>query len=281
MAENGSIDGGMTTSRSPVHPVGRVLRAVRTRRRRRVRCRACRNAQAASVSSLRVSRPTWQRHTTRTPRRAEAVDHAGGLRVVQQHDVAGADQGEHLGDVGVDDPLVAGALVRSPRGPPSPGSPCRRLCRRFVMAKNSGSPSRTSHRFSICAPSPVRQQRLEHLGDAATVGRGVDVPDRAVPERQPGLAPPQSARRRARSGVRMLASSSSGSALTSTSCIRTSFPRVAGAPDKPPPHVRHALSVRELREMVPCGRRNQSAAAGAPPTVQRTTASASDCSLQR
>ena len=32
--------------------------------------------------------------------------------------------------------------------------------------------------------SPVRQQGLEHLGDAATVGRRVHVPDRAVPERR-------------------------------------------------------------------------------------------------
>ena len=32
---------------------------------------------------------------------------------------------------------------------------------------------------------PVREQGLEHLGDAATVGRRVHVPDRAVPERRP------------------------------------------------------------------------------------------------
>ena len=38
--------------------------------------------------------------------------------------------------------------------------------------------------LDLRAPA-VRQQRLEHLGDAAAVGGGVDVPDRAVPEARP------------------------------------------------------------------------------------------------
>src|SRR4029450_8907969 len=43
--------------------------------------------------------------------RPETVDHACGLGVVEQYEVASADQGGHLGRVGAQDPLVAGVLV--------------------------------------------------------------------------------------------------------------------------------------------------------------------------
>ena len=113
--------------------------------------------------------------------RPEAVDHACGLGVVQEHDVAAVDQGEHLGDVGADDPFVAGTLVLAEWT-----AVARDTMQQVVQAFRDGEELRLAveHHPSILdlRPTPVRKQRLEHLSDAPTMGRRVDMPDRAIPE---------------------------------------------------------------------------------------------------
>ena len=47
--------------------------------------------------------------------RAKPIDHAGRLGVVEEHDVAGVDQPEHLREVGTEHPFVGGALARAER----------------------------------------------------------------------------------------------------------------------------------------------------------------------
>ena len=153
LAENGSIDGGMMTSRVPVHPVRHVLRPgehegvgafeVGPEERPRLiglvvaRCRARRDS-----ATRRGPRP----HGGRRPcRRSEG---RAAARCRGRRPGRSSRRGWRRG------PARSRRAPARPSGPPSPGSPCRRLCRRLVMAKNSGSPSSTSHRFSICAPCP-------------------------------------------------------------------------------------------------------------------------------
>ena len=151
LALNGSIDGGMITTRS----CGTQSGTYSCREKMNASAGSMygrRNAHPRSVSSLVVSRPTWQRQTTRAEL-AQAVDHAGGLRVVEQHDVAGADHCLAIGEVVVEQPDVVLALLSAERAA-VPGEPCSKLCSRLVMAKNSVSPSRTSQRVSTWAPRP-------------------------------------------------------------------------------------------------------------------------------
>ena len=118
----------------------------------------------------------------------KAVDHAGGLGVVEQNDVAGADHVDHRGDVGIDDPLVAGSFACA-EGTAIAGVTMQQV----VHALGD----REELRFAVedqppvldLRPPAVGQQCLEHLGDAAPVGGGVDVPDRAAPEFRPGPRP--------------------------------------------------------------------------------------------
>ena len=116
--------------------------------------------------------------------RPEAVDHARGLGIVQQHDVAVVDQGEHLGDVGADDPFVAGTLVLAEWT-----AVARVAMQQVVQALRDGEELRLAveHQPPVLdlRTTPVREQRLKHLGDATTVRRRVDMPDRAVPEGHP------------------------------------------------------------------------------------------------
>ena len=115
--------------------------------------------------------------------RPEACDHAGGLGVVEQHEVAGVGQAEHLGHVGPDDPFVAGVLA----GAEAPAV-ARIAVQQVVHTLRDGEELRfpVEDEPPVVDPrsSPVRQQCLQHLGHPAAMGCRVDMPDRAVPERR-------------------------------------------------------------------------------------------------
>ena len=210
--------------------------------------------------------------------RPEAVDHACGLGVVQQHDVAAVDQGEHLGDVGADDPFVAGTLVLAEWT-----AVARVAMQQVVQALRDGEELRLAveHEPPVLdlRPTPVREQRLEHLSDATTMRRRVDMPDRAVPEGH------LSSHRRLRQASGPFGRQDARQQLERQR-LDLDFlhpdilARLAEAPDKPPPQVRHALSVRSCERWCP-------AVEGRPPPrgrLRRSTnlrASASDWTLQR
>ena len=115
---------------------------------------------------------------------AEAVDHACGLRVVEQHDVAGADQVGHLGDVGLEDTFVARSFSVA-QGAAVAGVAVQQVVHALGDRKERRFAVEDQPAVLDLGATPVGEQRLEHLGDAAAMGGGVDVPDRAVPERQP------------------------------------------------------------------------------------------------
>ena len=113
--------------------------------------------------------------------RPEPLHHAGRLRIVQQHDVAATDLGEEVGEVRGEDTFVRGVLGGTERAA-VPRIPVQAV----VQALRDGEELRLAveHEPAVldARSSPVREQGLEHLGDAATVGRRVHMPDRAIPE---------------------------------------------------------------------------------------------------
>ena len=110
-----------------------------------------------------------------------AGQHAGRLRVVEDHDVAGRSISASAAALAAQRRSYARAPP-SPSGPPSPGAPCSRLCRRLVMRKNSAI-ALDDHPAAVDpGPAHVADQRAQHLRDAAAERRRVDVPDRVRAE---------------------------------------------------------------------------------------------------
>ena len=91
LAENGSMDGAMTTSRVPLHPVRHVLL---TREHERVGGRDVALEERPRLVGLVVARVAPDVAAPHDPDAGgpQAVDHAGGLGVMEDHDVAGTDQ---------------------------------------------------------------------------------------------------------------------------------------------------------------------------------------------
>jgi hypothetical protein len=116
--------------------------------------------------------------------RTEPVDHAGRLRIVQQHDVATVDKGEHLGEVGAQVPFVGAVLVRAEWTTVAP-----RAVQEVVQSLRDREELRAGVEYEPPVldprPAPIGEQCLEHLGHATAVRRRVDMPDRAVAERAP------------------------------------------------------------------------------------------------
>ena len=92
------------------------------------------------------------------------------------------------------------------------------LWMRFVIAKNSASPSITSQRASIPAPRDIGEQRLQHLRDAAALRGRVDVEDRPPGERRLRLVGDALEARPSARGPISDSRRATSSAWTSTSC---------------------------------------------------------------
>ncbi len=104
-------------------------------------------------------------------------DHAGGLRIVQQHDVSGTNALCHQLSV-----VLTAALVGSALGLAQPTAVARVSVQSVVQAL--GYPeelgvARDRYPARITATAArVSDQRAQHLGDAAALGGRVDVPER-------------------------------------------------------------------------------------------------------
>ena len=124
------------------------------------------------ASALGASTPMWQRQTTRTPR-SPTAGQAGGLGIVEQHDVARRDLSGQLARLGKHRAYVAAS--GHPSGHPvARATVHRRLCSRLVMRKKSISPLMTTPPGIHSGAATYRQhQRGEHLGHAAPAGRRV------------------------------------------------------------------------------------------------------------
>ena len=164
----------------PVHPLRHVRRS---REHERVGTFEVVPEERPCLVGLVVAAVATDMATPHDPRtgRPEPLHHAGCLRIVQQHDVAATDLGEEVGQVRGEDTFVRGVLGGTERAtvPPIP-------VQAVVQALRDGEelPLAIEHQPAVldARSSPVRQQGLEHLGDAATVGRRVHMPDRAIPE---------------------------------------------------------------------------------------------------
>ena len=189
LAENGSIEGAMTARSSRGTHGRRELLAREDVAVDRVDVGAEELPAALGVLVRRVD-ADMAAPDDACARAPHGRGQPGGLRVVQHDDVAGPDDVEQLVDV---------ALAGSPRsrrrsarraGRRRPRVPYRWLWRRFVISKNRGLPSITTQRASTPDATRVREQRLQHLGNAAARRGRVHVQDRAPVEERPAAAPP-------------------------------------------------------------------------------------------
>ena len=164
----------------PVHPLRHVLRS---REHERVGTFDVMPEERPCLVGLVVAGVATDMATPHDPHtgRPEPLHHACRLRIVQQHDVAMTDLGEEVGEVRAEDTFERGVLGGTER-PPVPRIPVQAV----VQALRDGEEVRLAieHEPAVldARSSPVREQGLEHLGDAATVGRRVHMPDRAIPE---------------------------------------------------------------------------------------------------
>ena len=122
----------------------------------------------------------------RHPGLEQSRDHAGRLRIVQQHDVRGADAPRQQLGVGGAGALIGGALGLGQRAAVAvvsvePVVQALRDAEELAVALD--------HYPACVTPTACRvaDQRAQHLGDAAAVGGRVDVPERPRVEQ---LAPP-------------------------------------------------------------------------------------------
>jgi hypothetical protein len=108
----------------------------------------------------------------------QAGDHAGGLRIVQKHDVVGADARRQQLCVGGAATLVDGALGIAQRT-----AVARVAVQAVVQALGQREELRVArHHHPACVETGathVTDQRAQHLGDAAASSR-VDVPERPL-----------------------------------------------------------------------------------------------------
>ena len=113
----------------------------------------------------------------RHPRLEQPRDHAGRLRIVQQHDVRGANALGHQLGVGGAAALVDGALGLAQRSAVAIVS-VQPVVQALCDAEELGVA--LDHDPARIDPTAARvaDQRAQHLGDAAAVGGRVDVPER-------------------------------------------------------------------------------------------------------
>ena len=169
-AENGSIDGGMTARRSRGTHDGANCARENTNASTSSRY-GRRKSHARSECSFCVSMPTWQRHTTLHARARELRREPGGLRVVQDHDVAGAnDRVRRVATLRRIDLVVVAMLGRAQRTAVA-GGPVEMIVDAFGDLEEAGVAVDDDPASVDARALGVREQRLQELGDAAT-GRG-------------------------------------------------------------------------------------------------------------